>query len=205
MDEKAPDSATDEVQSALTGGAEHAAVTRVLERYGPEVLGFLVAVLRDADAAQDVFSQFCEDVWRGLAGFRGDRSLRAWLYTVARHAAARHRREAYQRRRKPLSWAPLAELEARVRTQTHKYLRSENRSAIDRLREQLTLEERALLILRLDRKLAWNDIAAVMADADVPRSADELRQDAVTLRKRFERVKERLRKLAEAAGLLDSR
>lgn len=203
MSERTSDPIAVEVRSALGAGDEGTALSRALEGYGPEILGFLVAMLRDADAADDVFSLFCEDVWRGLASVRSDTSLRAWMYTLARHAAARHCRAGYERRRKPLSWAPLAELEARVRTQTLKYLRTETRSAIDRLREQLEPDERALLILRLDRKLAWNDIAAIMAAEDPPRSPDELRRDAAVLRKRFERVKDRLRELAAAAGLLD--
>jgi RNA polymerase sigma-70 factor (ECF subfamily) len=190
-----------EIRAALVRGDESAAVTRAIEGYGPEVLGFLVAVLRDDDAADDVFSMFCEDVWRGLTHVRSANALRAWVYTVARHAAARYRRAAYESRRKPLSCAPLAVLEARARTRTQTFLRSETRSAVDRLREQLAPDERALLILRLDRGLPWNEIAAIMADENSS-SADGFRKDAAAWRKRFERVKDRLRKMAESAGLL---
>jgi RNA polymerase sigma-70 factor (ECF subfamily) len=97
--------------------------------------------------------------------------------------------------------APLAILEARARTRTHTFLRSETRSAVDRLREQLAPDDRALLILRLDRGLSWNEIAAIMADENSS-SADDFRRDAAAWRKRFERVKDRLRKMAESAGLL---
>jgi RNA polymerase sigma-70 factor, ECF subfamily len=190
-----------EIRAALMRGDESAAVVRAIEGYGPEVLGFLVAMLRDADAADDVFSMFCEDVWRGLTHVREATALRAWVYTVARHAAARYRRAAYESRRKPLSCAPPAVLEARARTRTHTFLRSETRSAVDRLREQLAPDERALLILRLDRRLPWNEIAAIMAEENAS-SPNGPRKDAAAWRKRFERVKDRLRKMAESAGLL---
>jgi RNA polymerase sigma-70 factor, ECF subfamily len=204
MTERAPDPIAIDVKRALDEGDVPRAITRTLEGYGPEVMGFLQAFMRDADAADDVFSQFCEDVWHGLERFRWEGALRAWVYAVARHAAVRYRRGGYERRRKALSSVgPLSQLEARVRTQTINYLRTENRSAIDRLREQLEPDERALLILRLDRRLAWNEIAEIMIEENGDNSPESLKKEAATLRKRFERVKNRLRELAQEAGLLD--
>jgi RNA polymerase sigma-70 factor (ECF subfamily) len=201
--ERAPDPIAAAVKAAIEAGDEGAAVTRALEGYGPEVMGFLVAFMRDADAADDVFSQFCEDVWNGLGRFRWEGALRAWVYAVARHAAIRYRRGSYERRRRPFSpHDALSQLEERVRTQTVNFLRTESRSAIDRLREQLEPDERALLILRLDRKLAWNEIAEVMADDEEGKTPAAIKRESATLRKRFERVKDRLRELAKAEGLL---
>ena len=51
-------------------------------------------------------------------------------------------------------------------------------------------------MLRIDRELEWEEIAAVLA-------ADGVEVNAATLRKRFERLKERLREQAEEQGLLD--
>ncbi len=204
MNERVPDPIAQRVREALEHQDERRAVTVALEGYGPEVMGFLVAFMRDADAAGDVFSQFCEDVWNGLGRFRWEGALRAWVYAVARHAAVRYRRTSYERRRRPLEQAQaFHEIEERIRTQTVEFLRTENRSAVDQLREQLAPDERALLILRLDRKLAWNEIAEIMADEGAPRTPEALRRDAATLRKRFERVKDRLRELAKASGLLN--
>ena len=204
MNERVPDPIAQRVREALEHQDERRAVTVALEGYGPEVMGFLGAFMRDADAAGDVFSQFCEDVWNGLGRFRWEGALRAWVYAVARHAAVRYRRTSYERRRRPLEQAQaFHEIEERIRTQTVEFLRTENRSAVDQLREQLAPDERALLILRLDRKLAWNEIAEIMADEGAPRTPEALRRDAATLRKRFERVKDRLRELAKASGLLN--
>ena len=67
-----------------------AAKTRdFMSDYGPQILGYLTSILRnDADAAE-VFSQFTEDLWRGLPGFRGECPVRVWAYRLAWHAAAR--------------------------------------------------------------------------------------------------------------------
>jgi RNA polymerase sigma-70 factor (ECF subfamily) len=63
---------------------------------------------------------------------------------------------------------------------------------VTRLRESLDPDEQTLLILRIDRQMAWTDIARIMG-GDAPEA--ESRQ-AATLRKRFERLKERLRSMA---------
>ena len=71
------------------------AATAAIEGFGPEILGFLKAVVRDERLAGEVFAQFCEDLWTGLAGFRWETRFRTWGYTLARNAWHRQRREVY--------------------------------------------------------------------------------------------------------------
>jgi RNA polymerase sigma-70 factor (ECF subfamily) len=172
------------------------AVTIAVRGFGPEVLGYLAAMSRNEVDANDAFSLFCEDLWRGLPKFRWQSSFRTWAYTLARHALYRLARDPERRHPKvAISGSPqLAELAVHIRTTTMLALKSEPRTKVARLREQLEPDDRTLLILRIDRKLSWQDIARVMADA--PLEDADLVRAAATLRKRFERVKERLRKLA---------
>src|SRR4029077_4398333 len=104
---------------------------------------FLMSRLRDEQASTDVFSQFTEDVWRGLAGSQWQCSARVWSYTLARHAASRHIDDAQRRRRReaPLSAAGrLSELEQKIRTQTLAEVRTEVKSRFFELREKLPLD-----------------------------------------------------------------
>ena len=176
------------------------AATAIVEGYGAEIVGFLVAVLRDRQSAGDVFSQFTEDLWAGIGRFRGESSHRTWAYTLARNAAHRHRRDPLRRRAVALSECPeLAAMEERVRTATVTYMRSEVKNTIRRLRDSLDADDQMLLILRVDRGMAWNEVASVMLDAAADGAPDtsEVARMSATLRKRFERVKDWLR--AEAA------
>ena len=66
------------------------------------------------------------------------------------------------------------------------------KSSIQKLREELSADEQTVLILRVDRGLSWNEVAEVM---DV---------DAASVRKRFERIKEKLRALAKARNIVGS-
>lgn len=61
-----------------------------------------------------------------------------------------------------------------------------------------------LLIVRVDRGLEWPEVARVMIEEGVvDDDPAELRRVSARLRKQFQRVKERLRALAERDGLLD--
>jgi RNA polymerase sigma-70 factor (ECF subfamily) len=146
--------------------------------YGPAILGYLVALTRNEDRAEEVFSQFCEDLWEGLPGFRRDASARTWVYTLAWHAWLRHERDPYRRRGRPLASGEMSRLAAEVRSTTARHLKSETKDAVARLREQLAPAEQSLLVLRIDRRLSWSDVASVM-------STPEERLDARTVAKRF--------------------
>jgi RNA polymerase sigma-70 factor, ECF subfamily len=174
------------------------AAATIIRGYGPAILGYLAALARDEDRADDVFSQFCEDLWRGLPGFRRDASVRTWAYKLAWHAFLRNEREVLRRQSRPITTQEMSRLAAEVRSTTALHLRSEAKDAVARLREQLTPAEQSLLVLRIDRRLSWSEVASVM-------STPEERLDAQTVAKRFQRVKARLRELAEAAGLLEKR
>jgi RNA polymerase sigma-70 factor, ECF subfamily len=176
----------------------HGAVAVILPGYGPAVLGYLMGLARDEDRADDVFSQFCEDLWRGLPDFRREASVRTWVYSLAWHAWLRHERDPYRRRGRALATDELSRLAAEVRSTTAVHVRTEAKDAVARLREQLTPAEQSLLVLRVDRGLSWSEVAEVMSTPDEP-------LDPRAAAKRFERVKDKLRQLAEDAGLLQGR
>ena len=190
----------------LDRGDLRGAATVLVREYGPEIYGYLLARLRDEAAANEVFSMFTEDLWRGLPGFERRASLRVWAYTLARHAAIRYAAAPHRRRARNL---PLSDLEAlseladRARTETLPYLRTELKSKLAALREHLTADERDLLVLRVDRGLEWLDVARVLFDADPSRPEGALTAEVARLRKRFQQVKAKIRKLAKEAGLVE--
>lgn len=180
------------VRVSLESGDVDRATTLVVQHYGPQLLGYLVAMTRVEADARDAFSQFCEDLWRGLPGFQWRSSLRTWSYTLARNALHRQRAAAPQRHgpHLALSDAPeLGALAARARTTTLESMRTDARSRLAALRDALDPDDRTLLILRVDRRMAWRDIAEVLG-ADLDPAA--LKRRSVALRKRFERLKESL-------------
>lgn len=191
------------VHAACDAGRLSDAATLAIESYGPEILGYLVAVTRSESDASEVFAMFSEDLWRGLDKFRWESSLRTWSYTVARNAMHRMLRDPHRRadRRIPLSQSPEAQNVAlRVRTRTLPYLRTEVKDRVAELRSELDPEDQTLFILRLNRKMSWNEIASIMIGEREVDDA-ERKREAARLRKRFERAKEILRDKARERGL----
>jgi RNA polymerase sigma-70 factor (ECF subfamily) len=183
------------IREGLAGGDSDAAVTAAIRGYGPQILAYLDRIVGDPSDADDVFATFCEDMWRGASLFRGESTFLTWAYRLAWHAAARFLRDPYRRRGRALHTGEAARLAAEVRSTTALHLRQTGKDALAELRASLDPEEQTLLVLRVDRGLAWEEIAHVLADGDAAPST-------AALRKRFERLKEKLRNDARARGLL---
>ena len=183
------------VLASLDAGDVKGAATEAIRGYGPQILGYLTAVLKDEDDARDVFSQFAEDLWRGLPGFRRECSLRAWAFKVAWHAASRHARDPYRRRHRPILTTEASKIAASVRSTMSTYAPGGRADRLLKLREALDPEEQTLLILRVDKGLSWEDVAQVLSTEGTPVAS-------AALRKRFERLKDKLARLAKEQGLL---
>ncbi|HEU4731665.1 MAG TPA: sigma-70 family RNA polymerase sigma factor [Kofleriaceae bacterium] len=180
----------------LASGDLRAAVTATLHGLGPQILGYLAATLRDDDAAYEVFGQFSEELWKSISTFRGQSSFKTWAYKIVMHSISRYRRDGFRRRGQPLGSDELSAIAEQVRSQTPPFQRTEVKDRFAQLRASLDPDEQTLLFLRIDQGMSWNEVAAVIAAQGEP-------VDVAALRKRFERAKLRLRKLAEQHGLLE--
>ncbi len=129
------------------------AFRQLYERFGPEVLAFVAHILRDEALAEDVLQETFLRALRALECYDEERSLRGWLFGIARNAALdaiRIRRKterlvAEKARRTEVPGADLVPLVARSEAS------EEARAALD----ALAPEARALLVQRhgLDMKM----------------------------------------------------
>ncbi|HKU38072.1 MAG TPA: hypothetical protein VJR89_07995 [Polyangiales bacterium] len=193
------------IRALCEAGDKRRAATLLLEGYGAELLGFLLARLRDRDAAAEVFSAFTEDMWRGLDGFGWRCTARVWAYTLARHAASHYLRQAHRRRERPLASGALSAIEQQIRTESSASARSEAKSQLVLLRERLPRDDQLLLILRVNRQLAWTEIAQVMLHEGEVVDTAQLEREAARLRQRYQKAKHKLKALAIEAGLVTAR
>jgi len=195
----------DDVEATLTQLVAEREFDRVatvaLETYGSELFGFLVNVIGGPAEASDVFSQTIENFWRGLPGFAGRCSVRTWLYVLAQNAAVSYRRSPWNGARRTGD-TQLDTLVASAHSRTAPWQRTDVKDRWRALREGLDPADRSLLVLRVDRDLAWNDIARVTLGSAQPAAA-ELARETARLRKRFQLLKQQLRVSAREAGLVD--
>lgn len=178
----------------------------LLEAYGAELRGYLSARLARSDSiADEVFSDFLEDFWRGLPEFQWRCSARGWCYILLRNAATRFHRAPHNRpgRQIPLTGSlDDAQFMERLRTQTREYEKTEVKDRFQALRERLPADDQDLLILRINRKLAWREVALVLLGSDAPDDEEMVRLKAQALRRRLVETTRKLRKMAEDSGLL---
>lgn len=169
------------------------AATSLIERYGPSVLKYFRLIFRDEYDAADAFSLFEEHLWRGLSNFRGDSSLRTWVFRVACNAAADVRKQAWRSRRQQLT-GDVANRLVDEAPEPPCHLR-ELRALFQHLQRYLSESEQTLLRLRVEHELRWTEIARIL-------SRDGRELDSTTVMKRFDRVASRLCRMARQHGLL---
>jgi RNA polymerase sigma-70 factor (ECF subfamily) len=182
-------------------GAFDRVATAALDAYGPELYGFLVHTMGSEADATEVFGEFGESLWKALPTFAFRCSVRTWLYVLVRHAAARFRRSPWQHNARRRGESGLDGALAHAQSRTAPWLRTDVKDQFRALRDALPPDDRELLVLRVDRDLPWDDVALVMLGDEAP-DATALRTDAARLRKRYQLVKDELRRRARDAGLV---
>jgi RNA polymerase sigma-70 factor (ECF subfamily) len=186
-----------EIREAWDADAYERAATLALDRYGQELLGYLHAMARPPLEPDELFSELCERLWRKLPDFRWQSSVRTWTYVIARNLL----RSGFRSARGPkgrvdsLGTSEVGKLADRLRSSTPPHIRTRAKTRLQQIRDALDPDDQTLLILRIDRDMSWKDIADVMLEDDDSRSNS---QRAAALRKRFERLKDRLRQEMQA-------
>jgi RNA polymerase sigma-70 factor (ECF subfamily) len=180
-----------DIRAKFDAGDLDGAFALALGRYADELFGFVYALARDRTQAEDAFSSACERMWKGLPKFRWDTAFRVWAYRIVRNEFLRTTRDVARARKEvPISQvASINEVMDRVRSTTPIHEKTEVKQKFAALRAQLEPDDHMLLGLRIDKKLAWAEIAKVLANSDDEPTAREL----AALRKRFERLKTKLR------------
>ncbi len=182
-----------QIREALEERDFERAATLAIRGYGPEILGYLVVLMRDREVAAELFAQFGEALWKGLPRFRAESTFRTWAYAVAWRIAKRAQRDRRRNRARRLDTDELSGIAAEVRSQTESFLKSAARERLSVMRASLTPLEQSILTLRIDRDMSWREVAEVLDDP-------EQRMNELAVRKRFERLKTKLRRLSETAG-----
>lgn len=170
-------------------GDYQAAVRCMLLDYGSDIRAFLRARTRDADMAAEVYAMFSEDLWKGLPGFRFQGKARSWLFTIARHALARHMsaHARWNSRHRPLL------LEETCR---HSDTGSHNAAVRHRLRHTLrTLSpaEHLLVRKRMILSMDWKEIAREQLGDAEGATSEVLDRESARLRKRYQLLVRRVR------------
>jgi RNA polymerase sigma-70 factor, ECF subfamily len=178
------------VLALLERSAPSEAAELVVRELGPELLGYLGAVLRNDADAHEAFAELSAQLVSSVERFRGEGTIKAFAYRIAWRVAMRSRHTPHRRREVHMPTGLESEI-GEENVSSAAYRRTDAKTWLEAMRCSLSPEEQSLLVLRVDRGLSWDEIAAAMDLGN-----------AVALRKRFERLRERLRQAADRDGLL---
>lgn len=123
----------------------HSEFRRIVDEHA----GFLWRTLRHLGVRERDLEDVCQDVFlvahRRLDSFRGESSIRTWLYGIAVRLASEHRRRAHVRREIPTSEQP--ETEHSHHTDGNSIENRELRTMFNQILERLDDDKRAVFVL----------------------------------------------------------
>ena len=190
------------IQNACSKDDYETATALALEAYGAEIHGWLVDRLRSETYGGDAFAVFTEDLWRGWDKFAWRCSVRGWSYVLARNAGNRTAKRAVARKQETTYSSNIERLSRDIRTATRPHMRTTIKDQFRLLREKLSEEDQLILVLRVDRRLPWTEVARVVL-GELEASDEDVKRESARLRKRLQMIKGNLRTLGKDAGLLE--
>ena len=174
--EQAPAAASEEAAfiAELQAGSEEA-FAYLLTVYQHPVFNLVCHVVENPADASDVLQDVFVKVFKGIHGFKGDSSLRTWIYRIAVHEASNHRRSWVRRHwHEPVSTDDTESPSAAVATEAASREQSpyqvmeqaEREMVVKRALASLAPPYRTAVVLREIEGLSYEEIAQVLGVAE---------------------------------------
>jgi RNA polymerase sigma-70 factor (ECF subfamily) len=152
---------TDEALMLAWAGGDLHAFESLYARHRKRLFGFLLRQLRDTALAEEIFQDVWQRVISARAGWQPDAAFSTWLFRIAHNRLNDHWRAARHRPAAPAdAELRLAALED-GQTPEAELSEFEQRRRIQRAMEELPLEQREVLQLRLDQELSLEEIGQI--------------------------------------------
>jgi len=185
----------DALVSALSQGAEDA-YEILIQRFQQPVYSLVCRLTNDPSDAPDIVQEVFLKIFRNIGGFRGNSSLKTWIYRIAVNEAYNHRRWFGRHQRQEVAFGSdegtpnyVGGMTDTGRSPFEQAADRETRALVEQALEKLNPKFRAAVVLRDIEDLSYEDIAAV------------LEVSLGTVKSRIMRGREGLRKILD--GRLD--
>jgi RNA polymerase sigma-70 factor (ECF subfamily) len=144
---------------------DHAAFSRLIHRYHPELYAFAMRRLGAPDDVDDLLQDVFLAVWRQRERLAPDSSLRAYLYRAVRNGILNRRRDAGRAAQLLSETADVAGVTDAEADVSEMMEHTELRRAVDRAIAQLPDRCREVWILCRERELSYAEASAVLGIA----------------------------------------
>lgn len=138
------------------------ALRTIYERYAPAVRRFVRDMLRDAPAADDALQDTFVRVFQRISALDEPERLAGWIFGIARRVCLEHRRHQHRRQRNTEVAAADFDAPDSGATPEAIYFGAQAAALLDRAVDRLEPDRRAILLLRCDHQLSYDEIATAM-------------------------------------------
>jgi len=181
----------DALVTALCQGADDA-YEILLQRYQQPVYNLVYRLMNDPSDASDIVQEVFLKVFKNIGNFRGNSSLKTWIYRIAVNEAYNHRRWFSRHQRREVALGPEEGLRTYAdsladpsRTPFDQAADHETFALVEAALDKLNPKFRAVVVLRDIEDLSYEEIATVL-DVSIG-----------TVKSRILRGREALRKILE--------
>jgi RNA polymerase sigma-70 factor (ECF subfamily) len=158
----------DALVTALCRGVEEA-FEILIQRYEQPVYNLVCRLLNDPSDAADIVQEVFLKVFRNIGSFRGNSSLKTWIYRIAVNEAYNHRRWFSRHQRQEVALGREDGLPSYADsvadpapTPFDQAAGHETRALVEKALEKLNPKFRAAVVLRDIEDLSYEEIAAVL-------------------------------------------
>ncbi len=177
----------------------HLTFDELFERYSSMVFGLVFHILGDREEALDVSQEVFLTIYRKMDSFRGESSLKTWIYSIAVHRAAnrfrwwnRLRRRGTVSLEEHLAKSPDRELfcnmNSEIQNPEDALLIQEEHAEVERLLLQLPMQQRIAVAMRDIDGLSYEEIAESM-HISIGTVKSRIARGRETLKRYFKRAK----------------
>jgi RNA polymerase sigma-70 factor (ECF subfamily) len=152
-----PNSAKDVELLRLVAGGNEGAFVELYQLYSRPVYNYLLRLVYERTAAEDLLQEVFWAVWQGAHRFRGDAKVKSWIYRIAHNQAVSWLRKNH-------STAPLTEWEE-SESETIPEIAVEDRLQTVRIRHALTClspKHREVVELAFIHEMSYAEIAQII-------------------------------------------
>ncbi len=152
----------DETLIQQTQQGEMMALDVLLERYRSSIKRYLLSLINDPDAAEDIVQDTFVKVFISIHQYRGDASFKSWLFVITRNSWKNYLR-SHQYQTRINRFEDVYDLNIAAEQSPENTLTQQQQAQL--LRTAITAlpsKQRMTLSLRINQQLPFSSIAAVM-------------------------------------------
>ncbi len=164
-----------DIEALVQSGQHREAVAACARQYGGSLGRVCIALLGSQDEAEEAVQETLLDAYKGMGGFRGDGSVKAWLYSIARRKCA----QRLERRGRRSKLALVADTQvSATAVMSAKQQARQIRQALEKLKPS----EREAVVLRYLSQLDYSEVAQAIG-IDEPAARKRVSRGLASLRK----------------------